>query len=81
MTVRATILDTMTQVAEQQKKPLVPLTDDLPLLESGLDSLCIAVLVATLDDTLGLDPFAQDEDIAFPVTVGDFIRLYENATV
>ncbi len=79
MTLRAAILAKMTQVAEQQRKTLLPLTDNLPLLESGLDSLCIAVLVATLDDTLGLDPFAADEDIAFPVTVGDFIRLYENA--
>ncbi len=79
MAIRPAILATMAQVAQQQKKPLAPLTDDLPLLESGLDSLCIAVLVATLDDTLGIDPFAGDEEIAFPVTVGDFIRLYENA--
>ncbi len=79
MAIRPAILATMAQVAQQQKKPLAPLTDDLPLLESGLDSLCIAVLVATLDDTLGIDPFAGDEEIAFPVTVGDFIRLYKNA--
>jgi hypothetical protein len=45
-----------------------------------LDSLCIAVLVATLDDELGLDPFASDDDVGFPVTVGDFIRRYENAS-
>ncbi len=80
MTLHAEIIAKIVQVAEQQKKTLVPLTDDVPLMESGLDSLCIAVLVATLDDTLGLDPFAGDDEIAFPVTVGDFIRLYENAT-
>jgi hypothetical protein len=79
MTVRTEILATMAQVAAQQKKPLAPLTDDLPLLESGLDSLCIAVLVATLDDSLGIDPFAGDDEVDFPVTVGDFVRLYENA--
>jgi acyl carrier protein len=79
MTLHAAILAQIIQVAKQQKKTLLPLTDDLPLLESGLDSLCIAVLVATLDDTLGLDPFAGDDEISFPVTVGDFIRLYENA--
>jgi hypothetical protein len=81
MSVRSTILAQIKHVADQQKKVLAPLTDELPLLESGLDSLCIAILVANLDDQLGLDPFAADEDIEFPVTVGDFIRLYENATV
>jgi acyl carrier protein len=79
MTTHATIIATMIRIAEQQRKPLAPLTDDLPLLESGLDSLCIAILVATLDDTLGLDPFATEAEVAFPVTVGDFIGLYENA--
>jgi hypothetical protein len=48
-------------------------------MESGLDSLCIAVIVAGLDDQLGLDPFSGAENVEFPVTVGDFIKLYENA--
>ncbi len=79
MEIRTTIVAKINQIARQHRKQLAPLNDDLPLLESGLDSLCIAVLVATLDDTLGLDPFGGDGDIAFPVTIGDFIRLYENA--
>jgi len=79
MSVRDTIISTINQIAAQQRKPLAALTDDLRLLESGLDSLCIAILVATLDDTLGLDPFAAADEITFPVTVGDFIALYEHA--
>ncbi len=79
MSTRSVILDEIVRIAEQQKKKLAPLTDDLPLLGSGLDSLCIAVLVATLDDTLGIDPFDRDGDVPFPVTIGDFISLYENA--
>jgi hypothetical protein len=75
--VRPFILEQIKLVAAQQKKRLVPLEDDLPLLESGLDSLCIAIIVASLDDVLGLDPFAAG-DVDMPVTVGDFIRLYEN---
>ena len=43
-----------------QNKTLAVLSDDLPLMESGLDSLCIAVLVASLDDELELDPFSSD---------------------
>jgi len=77
--IRETVLLQMQKIAKQQQKTLLPLTDDLPLLESGLDSLCIAVLVAVLDDKLGLDPFSADEAAGFPVTVGEFINLYENA--
>ena len=73
MSVRPIILEHIVRIAAQQKKTLAPLTDSLPLLESGLDSLCIAILVASLDDSLGVDPFDQNSDIAFPVTLGDFI--------
>jgi hypothetical protein len=58
---------------------LPPLNDDLPLLESGLDSLGFAILVARLEDQLGTDPFAAEGEVAFPVTLGDFIGLYEGA--
>jgi acyl carrier protein len=78
MTVRYTILGLFEQIAKEQEKTLAPISDDLALLESGLDSLCFAVIVARLEDTLGVDPFAAAEE-AYPVTVGDFIRLYENA--
>ena len=78
MTIRSTILDQITQVARLQHQTLAPLTDDLYLLESGLDSLSIAILVANLEDELGLDPFGAGRDVAIPNTVGDFIRLYEN---
>jgi acyl carrier protein len=79
MSVKPIILEHIVRIAQQQKKTLAPLTDDLPLLESGLDSLCVAVLVASLDDSLGVDPFDHDGDISFPVTLGDFIALYEHA--
>jgi acyl carrier protein len=48
------------------------------LLESGLDSLCFAVIVARLEDELGFDPFTASEDIEFPVTFRDFVEIYEN---
>jgi acyl carrier protein len=67
-------------VAKDQRKKLAPLSDDLVLLESGLDSLCFAILVARLEDTLGVDPFSAAEDAEFPVTLGDFIKFYEDAT-
>ena len=48
------------------------------LLDSGLDSLGFAVLVARLEDRLGVDPFTASEDALFPVTFGDFVKVYEN---
>jgi acyl carrier protein len=72
-------MEMMTNIAKQQKKPLAPLQDELELLGSGLDSLCIAILVAELDDEFGVDPLSSADEHELPVTVGDFIRLYENA--
>jgi acyl carrier protein len=71
----------MQEIARENKKgrPLPALTDDLVLLDSGLDSLAIAILVARLEETLGFDPFTASDDIYYPVTLGDFIRFYEHA--
>jgi len=71
-------MDQMAQVAREHGKALAPLEDDLALLDSGLDSLGIAVLVARLEDRLGVDPFTTSDDVQFPVTIGDFVRAYEN---
>jgi acyl carrier protein len=79
MTIRTTIISEIQKIALAQKRDIGALNDDLPLLESGFDSLCFAVLVAQLEDDLGLDPFSSAEEIEFPVTLGDFITLYENA--
>jgi len=79
MKVRSQVIAHFTQVAREQNKPLAPLTDDLALFDSGLDSLCFAIVVVRLEDALGVDPFNTDEDVRFPVTLGDFIGFYENA--
>ena len=79
MSVKATVISEVRQIAGDNEKTLPPLTDDLVLLDSGLDSLAIAVLVARLEETLGLDPFTDSDEMAYPVTLGDFIRLYEHA--
>jgi acyl carrier protein len=78
MSVKLDVLAQFEQVAKQQQKTLAPLSEDLGLLDSGLDSLCLAIIVARLEDALGVDPFSAD-DAEFPVTLGDFIRLYEDA--
>jgi acyl carrier protein len=76
--VRTTIVSQFEQVAREQNKKLAKLTDDMPLMDSGLDSLCFAIVVARLEDALGYDPFSTSDDAKFPVTLGDFITFYEN---
>ena len=79
MSVRSEVINQIQAVAKEQAKRLTPLADDLPLMDSGLDSLCLAIVVARLEDSLGVDPFSTTEEVGFPSTVGEFIRFYENA--
>jgi acyl carrier protein len=75
MSLRPTIISVFEEVAVEQKRKLSPLSDDLKLLQSGLDSLSFALIVARLEDSLNVDPF--DTVDTFPVTFGDFVKLYE----
>jgi acyl carrier protein len=79
MSIRSDITALFTEVAREQRKTLAPLSDDLGLLDTGLDSLCFAIIVARLEDRLGVDPFDAEDEVQFPVTVGDFVTLYEHA--
>jgi hypothetical protein len=79
MGLQAKIYEQFEQVARDQDKTLAPLASDTVLLESGLDSLCFAIIVAKLEDELGVDPFTAAEDVFFPVTVGEFVKFYEDA--
>jgi hypothetical protein len=79
MSVRSEILDQFKQVAHEQDKRLGPLSDELPLMDSGLDSLCFAIIVTRLETVLGVDPFSENTDAPFPVHLGEFIHFYENA--
>jgi len=79
MGLQAMIFEQFEQVARDQEKPLTRLTPDTVLLDSGLDSLCFAIIVARLEDELGVDPFTAAEDVFFPVTLGEFVKFYEEA--
>ena len=78
MDVRSEIIAQFQQVADEQGKSLTPLADDVALFDSGLDSLCFAIIVVRLEISLGIDPFSSDEDVPFPVTFGEFVSCYEN---
>jgi acyl carrier protein len=76
MSVTDTIASEFQRVAKEQKRNLAPLSENLKLLNSGLDSLSFALIVSRLEETLGFDPFDTDDDMRFPVTFGEFVKLY-----
>jgi acyl carrier protein len=79
LSIRSVIARELQQVAVEHGRTLAPLTDELRLLESGLDSLGLAVVVIRLEDTLGIDPFGSGKSAASPVTFGEFVRMYESS--
>jgi hypothetical protein len=76
MSIRSKVLEQFEAVAREQRRPLAVLDDETKLLNVGLDSLSFALIVARLEDSLGYDPFEAVE--TFPITFGDFVRLYDN---
>jgi acyl carrier protein len=79
MSIRLTILSEIENVSKEQGRPLTKLSDELALENTGLDSLCWAIIVARLESNLGVDPFTASDEVYFPVTLGEFIHVYENA--
>ena len=77
MDIRSQIVETFNQVGQEQGREVSQLTDNLQLLESGLDSLCFAIVITRLEDSLGVDPFLAENAI-FPVTFGEFVSCYES---
>ena len=79
MSIQKIIKEKYLEVLEQTgSELLVPeLKDDVVLLESGLDSLGFARLVATLDEALEFDPFTMMDEPFYPSTFGEFVEIYE----
>jgi len=73
-----TVLEVMREIAAESDLTLVSHIDDSTvLLESGLDSLGFAILVASLEEKLGYDPFSMMDEPVYPRTLGEFVEVYE----
>lgn len=81
MNVRGEVLAQIMWVASEHGKRLTRLGDDLLLVDSGIDALCLEVICNRLEARLGTDIFTGDEDTPVPVTVGGFIKLWERAPI
>lgn len=78
MSIRAKITEVFNEIwAEDHDVPPPALADDTVLLETGMDSMAFAVLVARLDEELGFDPFTQSDDVYYPREFGEFVAFYE----
>ena len=75
---RTVVAETFTEVAREQGVKLGALDANTRLIDLALDSLCLAVIVARLEERLGGDPFAA-EDVELPASFGDFVALYERS--
>jgi hypothetical protein len=77
MEIEATIRNIFSEVIESTGQVMnSPLTHDSILLQTGLDSLGFAILVARLEETLGYDPFVLMSEPVYPQTFGEFLAIY-----
>lgn len=74
---RIIIIKAMIEIAEESSVILVePITESTELLQSGLDSMGFAILVAKLDEDLGYDPFTMMSEPVYPTRFGEFLDIY-----
>ena len=75
---RQTITNAIQETADMRDAVLTKaLVDDTVLLDSGLDSLGFAILVARLEEELGYDPFVMMDEPVYPQTLGEFLAIYQ----
>lgn len=72
------VIEAMHDIAELLDCELIShITSETVLLESGLDSLGFAMLVAKLEEDFGYDPFVLMDDAVYPKTLAEFVSLYK----
>lgn len=78
---RTIILEKFNEALDQtdKEKKYTDIKDDQVLLETELDSLGFAILVALLEEELDIDPFQIMDEPVYPRTFGEFVAIYERA--
>jgi aryl carrier-like protein len=78
ITIKNTIVQCMHDIAKETGGSLVSnIHDETVLLESGLDSIGFAILVARLEEDLGYDPFILMQEPVYPRTLGELVAIYQ----
>ena len=75
---RNEIIESFEEIISKIEGVVIPTLDENTiLLETGLDSLGFAALVATLEEKTGIDPFSLSKEAYYPKTFGEFVAFYE----
>lgn len=74
---REQITTAIQETADMRGTEIGVLTGETVLLESGLDSLGFAILVARLEEELGYDPFVMMDVPVYPRTLSEFVEIYQ----
>lgn len=80
MEIKTTVLDTLSELLYEETGERHVLDAQMVLLESGLDSLGLAVLIVRLEGLLGFDPFTISDSPYYPKTLGELIVFYEETS-
>ncbi len=76
--IRETVERSIHRILQDSGRPTRPLKDDDALMAGiGLDSLDLAVLVVSLEEELGIDPFRDGRGAVR--TVGELTAVYDEA--
>ena len=76
-TTDAAVRSTLLHLLQEDGIPAPDLTNETVLLDTGLDSLGLAVLVTRLENTLGYDPFSLMTEAFYPRTLAEFVGVYD----
>jgi len=69
----------MKEVASSRGTELIgPLKPETVLLDTGLDSLSFAILIASLEKKFGYDPFVLSEKPYYPTTIVQLCDYYHD---
>ena len=77
MTIRDQIISSFSELLMEETGQCIELEDSIQILDSGLDSLGLAILIVRLESQIGFDPFTISEIAVYPRTIGEFIKFYE----
>ena len=75
--VEQAVRTTLLEILDEDGIEAPELAPETVLLDTGLDSLGLAVLVTRLELELGYDPFSMMAEAVYPRTLADFVAVYE----
>lgn len=74
--VHAAVVEQVSRLFAEEDKPVPDIGLDDGLIDLGLDSLSLAVIITRLEEVLGYDPLDVIEGGEYPRTVRELVAVY-----